>query len=426
MAWRDTGILYPLLSDQPPLRVLNYPPLALAVARGIAALGVPAIVAGRLATALAMALLVAGVAWWARARGARGTVLIGTVGLLGASYPVLYASGQLHVEPWAAAGTLWGFALLDRGRGAAGAALGGAVLALACFAKQTQAVPALAALAWVWSCRRQAALPATAAFAAVGIAGSGAITALFGMVAWRHLVGYTVGTFSLPYFGGQLLRHALPWGILLAFAVRAARREAGASRDAAVWYGAAALLWSLSAARVGASFGYFLDLHLAVVVWVGPRIFGPVDSATEPLSKPWAWLLAAQIVGASVGAGAALGVDLVRGARMQAELPALCARLGGEPFVLGEEAGLMRACGRSALIHPFIFTSLAQQGLWNGDPFERALRAGDYGIVVLPFDPRLTVRGVHAERWTPGQLAAFRGAPVIERAPAGQWLARWR
>ena len=132
-----------------------------------------------------------------------------------------------------------------------------------------------------------------------------------------------------------------------------------------------------------------------------------------------------QIVGAALGAAGALAANITRLARTEAELPALCARLNREPRMIAEEAGLARACGRPALIHPFIMTSLAAQGLWDPAPFERGLSEGGYPVVVLPFDPRGQVAGAHAQRWTKGELTAFRNAPVVESMPTGRWAALW-
>ena len=347
---------------------------------------------------------------------------MGTVGLMGASFPVLYGAGQFHVELWAAAGTVWGFGLLDRAASWKGAALGGLALALGCFAKHTQIVPSLLALGWIWVHRRRLAPAATAAFSSAGAIGASAITAVWGVEAWRHLVSYTVGVYSLANLGRQTLSHLVPWSILLAFTARTAwLRDRRVWSDPAFWYWGGALIWSLSAARIGSGYPYFLDVHIATVIWVGPRIFGTLVVR----SRLWGWLLAIQIVGADLGAAGALATNITRLARTEAELPALCAQLNGEPRMIAEEAGLARACGQPALIHPFITTSLAAQGLWNPAFFERSLSDGEYPVVVLPFDPRSQVGGAHAQRWTKGELAAFRFAPVVESIPTGRWVARW-
>lgn len=439
-SWRETGLLYPAMGAEPPYRVLNYPPLALLVARALTASGIPELAAGRAGNALALLALVGAVAAWARARGARGAALAGTVGLLGASFPVLYAAGQFHIELWAAAGTVAGFALLDHaGTLRAGArrvaALAGLALALACFAKQTQVVPAAVALAWAWSQRRPLAPFATAAFAGAGLLGAAGITAAWGLEPWRHMLTYTVGTYSLSNLGLQLLSHVAPWSILLAFAAYRMRSEGrSVLHDPLPWLWAGALAWSLSAARVGSSYAYFLDLHVATALWVGPGMFG---SGARVPSRAWAWLLALQAVAASLGVGVALGVNVTRLRDVAREMPALCASLEdgaspadrarprNAPMVLSEDVGVARACGRRVAAHPFISASLAEQGRWDPAPLEAAFRAGEIPAALLPFDPRGTPRGAHAQRWPPRLLRAFAAAPTVEPVGAGFWVARW-
>ena len=422
-SWRASGVLYPGLSPEAPYRVLNYPPLVFVLARGLGLLGMSGLLAGRLVNALGALALVVAVGAWARSRGVRGARLAGTVGLMGASFPILYGLGGFHLEIWAAAGTVAGFALLDRGSSRWAAVLGGVALAIACFAKQTQLFPALVALAWVASRRRSMAPAAVAAFAASGIVGAGVITQLWGLEAWRHMLIYTVGTFSLANLGLQAVSHLAPWAILFGFLVRTARADKQSSLgDIVFWYWCGALLWSLSAACLVSSYAYFLDLHLATVMWVGPRLFDPLWAGRAAV---WRWLLALQVVGANVGVGAALATNLARLRDVEEDLPEPCALMEGQRDVLAEEAGLVRACGHASVIHPFILSSLASRGLWDPAPLEADLRNGAYPLVLLPFDPREPAGGVHAERWHPALLAAFRTAPSVEPVGAGRWLVRW-
>ncbi|GMV05723.1 MAG: hypothetical protein AMXMBFR53_20000 [Gemmatimonadota bacterium] len=422
--WRETGVLYPRLGEGPTLRVLNYPPLVLAAVRAVAALGVPLLAAGRLVNGVGLLALLGAVALWARARGARGPVLAGTVGLLGASFPLLYGAGQLHLELWAVAGTVAGFALLATGSRRRDAVLGGLLLAAGCWAKQTQAVPALAALIWVWLHRRPSALRATAAFALGGGVGGAVVTLLWGSEAWRHMIVYTVGTYSLDSLGLQALSHAAPWALLLVFTAVTLREARGSGGDALAWYWVASLLWSLSAAREGSGYAYFLDLHVATALWAGPRIFGG-----GARGRWWPWLLAVQVVGADVGTGAALARNVARLHRVDRHLDDLCRSVAspqadGAPL-LAERAGLARACGRPAVLHPFIMSSLARQGRWDPTPLERDVRAGVYAAVVLPFDPAGDGALGDPERWTPGMLQAFREAPSVEASETGYAVARW-
>jgi len=427
MGWMDTGALYPALGEGPTLKVLNYPPLVFVLARGLTSLGLPALLAGRLVNGLGVALLILTLSLWMRARGARGSMLLGSVGLLGASFPVIYGAGQFHVEIWAALGTAAGFALADQGRGARQLQLAGMVLALGCFAKQTQVVPAAVCLLWMALHRREEMKAAFLGFVVTGVVGASAISLGAGPEAWRHMLGYTVGTFSPMNLGWQLLSHAAPWLLLLLVAGwRGLSREAGARSDPAWWYWCAAMLWSLSAVRKGSGYPYFLDLHLATVVWVGPFVFGPaMDRLAGWPRRILPWALAVQIIGANVGVAVAVGLNLDRLRLMDAHLEDLCAQFDASGVVLTEEAGLARACGRTPAAHPFIMTSLAAQGLWDPSAFEASVASGRFGPALVPFDPRLPVKGAHADRWTEPVRAAFAEAPSVEAHPSGWWVVRW-
>ena len=419
LGWMETGLLYPALGQGPTLRVLNYPPLVPVLTRGLVELGLTSLLAGRLMNTVGLLVLVGAVCAWARARGSRGSELAGTVGLLAASYGVVYGAGQMHIELWAVALTVGGFWLLASGAGRREAILGGLLLALACFAKQSQVVPALVAVAWAWRHRRPAARPATAVFVIAGVLGCAAITIAWGLEPWRHMLTYTTGTYSLGNLGLQLLSHVAPWILLIGWVgIALARQRAVAATDALAWYWVASALWSLAAARIGSGYPYFLDLQVATVLWVGPRLFG------TPLRRSWSWLLGLQVAGANLGAAGAAAFTLVAKRTAAAELPDICSRFPSGGPVLTEEAGLARACGRNTLMHPFIMTSLATRGLWETASIEAAVRAGAYSPIILPFDPRAPGR-IERERWTAGMLAAFRSAPQISSVPGGLWEARW-
>ncbi len=424
ISWLETGVLYPTLGEGGPQRVLNYPPLVPVLARGFTALGVPALLAGRLVNSFGIALVVAALAGWLRARGMRGAALLGTIGLLGASVPVIYGAGQFHIEMWAAGLTIGGFALADRGRTDRALFASGALLAAACFAKQTQVVPALIALAWLWQQRRSGRGLALAGFVLVGAVGAAAMSIAWGSDVWRQLIVYTAGTYSLANLGLQFASHAAPWAILLGIAAWAGTRSrTGAASDLAWWYWCGALVWSASAIRDGSGYAYFLDLHLATVVLAGPAIFGPPHKELRRMVVPW--LAAFQVIAANIGVGALAAVNLARLAERSGELAAVCAALPPEGPVLVEEAGLARACGRRPELHPFIMTSLARRGLWDASAFEEDVRAGAYSVAVVPFDPREPVPQAQRDRWTEPVLAAFAQARVVQTYPSGWRVLRW-
>ena len=394
---------------------------------------------GSLAAALVLWVLWA----WSGARGASRAARVGTVGLMGASLPFVYATGQVHVELWAVLFTLAGFALLDRGRGRVALAAAGGLLALACFAKQTQVVPALIGIAWVIRHRREFRMPTLLAFAAVGLAGVMALTAFAGGDVWNHLLTYTVGTYSLTTLAEQMGSHAAPWILLLAVAGWAAFRgdgqvagdgpgvssgeEAGRG-DAATWFWVGSLLWSFSSIRDGSGYPYFLDLHVATALLAGPVVFraarGPLNSAIAGpgrlRSVLWVQLVAANLLVAAV---LATNVSLVT--ERSATLDDVCAAFPDDSPALAEDAGLARACGRTAAVHPFIMTSLSRRGLWDSRAFEARIRSGAYRSVVLGFDPGTAPSGAQADRWTAGMVAAFGTASRVEALPGGWWWVAW-
>ena len=419
IGWQETGRLYPALGQDPTLRVLNYPPLVLLSTRALVELGIAPLLAGRILNTAGLLALVGVVFAWARSRGSRGAELAGTIGLLAASYGVVYGAGQMHVELVAVALTAGGFWLVASAGDRRAALVGGLLLALGCFAKQSQVVPALAALGWAWRSKSPAAGPATAMFAGAGILGCTAITLAWGVEPWRHILQYTTGSYSLGNLALQFLSHVAPWIVLLGWVVASvARSRTAAVSDALAWYWAASALWSLAAARIGSGYPYFLDLQVATVLWVGPRLFA------TPLERSWSWVLALQVAGANVGAVAGAASTLAAKRDIASNLPAVCSQLGANGLVLTEEAGLARACGRRSVMHPFIMTSLAKRGLWDAAPFETALRSGAYSPVLLPFEPRAPAR-VQRDRWTAGALAAFRDAPSVTHGPGGLWVLQW-
>ena len=104
--WMETGKLYPSIESDGTLRVLNYPPMVLVLARFLAVLGIPPLLAGRLVNGIGVMLVLGVIGWWAQARGSDTAVSIGTLGLLGASVPFVYGTGQFRIEMWAVLGTV--------------------------------------------------------------------------------------------------------------------------------------------------------------------------------------------------------------------------------------------------------------------------------------------------------------------------------
>jgi hypothetical protein len=413
LSWRETGSLYPDPTALPH-RVLNYPPLFLLMVRALVSLGVPALVAGRILGSLGVLAALGMLVGWLRTVGVSSSAALVGLGLVGTSFPLLYSAGQFHLEGWAVAATLAGFWFGSRGDG--WAILAGVALALGCFFKQTQVVLSLVALCWIWRHRSwREAVMAGVGFGVVGVVGCGLISLFFGAEAWRHMLSYTVGTFSLRQLGLQLGSFAFSWPVFVFFAFRASLGDRESRADPRTWYLLGAALWALSSIREGSSYAYFLDFHLAVLLWVIPLL----DRMPSPrLSRAFAL----QMVGASVVVGGILGYDLQQAHLTEEALPALCEVVRTGPgYTVSGSPGLVRACGGRPALHPFITASLARQGLWDAAPFEAALAVHEFGPVLLSFDPKDEVGGVNRERWTEETLRIFRD----RYSEAGRW-GDWR
>lgn len=428
LSWRESGVLYPRL-DTAPYRVLNYPPTFLVPVALLAGLGISPLAAGRLLNGAAVVLL----AWILfrdfRARGATPREAAVLTALLGASFSVLYAAGQFHLETLAVALTAAGFVALDRTSAAGGgdnpraAAYCGVLLALGCLVKQSQVPVSLAGLIWAWRHRPSSAAQVTGAYALTGAVGSAAILAAFGPEAWRHILTYSVGTYSLANLGKQLASHALPWAGFAGLGLWLGARSGADRSDPRWWYFAASGLWSLSAMRVGSGYPYFIDWHVATLLWIGPWVAGYLRGPTPEPGRPgWALpVLALQAVGGALGVAAILGYHLATVRNTAALLPDLCAEVApASALTPASSPGLVRACGGRPALHPFIMSSLARQGLWDPSPLVEELRVGRYSKVILSFDPSHELGGVDAERWDTRFIESIRSAYVVKRM-IGPW-----
>lgn len=431
LSWMHGAPLYAPLSAGPPYRVLNYPPLFLTLVRGATAAGLSPLVVARAIDTVALIVALAIVYRWLRDRGLRREVAWGTIALAGGSFPLLHLAGQFHLEGVAVCATVAGFSLARRQSTRAEIAAG-ALLALGCLTKQPQVVLSFVAIGWALFARGGSRVDAwriVTAYAITGATGCVLISVLFGAEAWRQMLTYTVGTFSPGQLGKQLASHALPWlllfGIALSFAMRTAERR----RDAATWYLMGSTLWLLSTARVGASYTYFLDWQLAVMLSVGPAIeewlARPASETARGRRRAIGALFAAQVVIADVVVAGVLAYDLHTAEQTAQSLATVCRAVPAAPaLTVAESPGLVRACGGQPALHPFIMTNLAARGLWNPASFSGDLRAQRFAAVVLPFDPATPqgATGVHAERWTPAILAGIR-AGYRGTMSGGWWVA---
>lgn len=419
LSWRETGVLYPPL-DEAPLRVLNYPPLVFALVRWVAAVGIPPLAVARLGTLLSLIVSVVVLYRWVKAAGASPSAALAVVGLSSASFGVLHAAGQFRVELPAVALTLVGLYTLHAPHRARTVALAGVALALACFAKHTQVLFPIVGAVWLARYHRSQLVPFLGGVIPTALVGVTLMHWAFGPEAWRHLITYTVGTYSVGQLVEQFVSFVLPWCVFIALAIWLARNERQERRDLRWWYFVASSVWLLAAAREGSSSNYFIDWAFATLLWIGPWLgtwlVAPSRRAV-PLFVSLA--LVAQILGASMGAAAFLFSNVVALSETRASLPALCGAIPPDQEIVPiENPGLARACGRRSAIHPFIISNLATRGLWDENPFVEDLATGVYPVVVLRFDPA-DMSPDNTDRWTPAMLDAIAANYTIVESHAG-------
>ena len=404
MAWSESARLYGPI-DHAPYRVFNYPPAFPAAVRVLMAAGLAPLLAGRLLTLASIVIAVLVVYRWLRMTGCHRPIAGLVVSLFASSFPLMFLVGQFHLQWTAVALSLLGCYVLRVPAPAARVAVAGGCLALACFVKQTQVVSLAVMGAWLLAYHRRA-LPAFAlASTAVAAVGAVVVFGSFGLDAWRHLVTYTIGTFSVEGLWHELVRHVGPWTLPLVFGLSIAARDPTGRRDVRFWYFAGSSLSLLSAARAGAASHYFIEWSLATLLWIGPSLQALLRT---PQRRGWvAAALGAQLV---LGDAIAAQKLVARGAGLQQTelaLPALCAALPARAPAPIESAAIARACGGTPVLHPFIMTNLARRGLWDERPFVRALEQGAFAVVVLPFDLS-DEEARRSGRWTPAMLEAMR------------------
>lgn len=403
LAWGERGTLYAPV-DQSPYRVLNYPPLIFSLVQAVASLGLAPLAAGRLVNLLAMAASLGLVFLWLRRAGARPREALFSLGILGSSVAVVYLAGQFHLQWVAVLLSLAGLFLVAGGRGQAPAALAGALCALACFAKQTQVVSALIALLWLLRYQRGRSLSFGLGFLAMAGLGASTASFMFGPELWRHLVLYTVGTYTWSLLGWQLLGSVVPWILLVAAAVALGARSREGRADLRWWYFCGSSVALLSSARSGSSYQYFIEWSLALILWLGPQLGAWV-------TRPWVVaLLALQLLAADVYQAS----QLVLMGRHLVSNQVLLARLGPwlpEPsgLICTDEPGLARASGRQPALQPFIISNLARRGLFDERQVVRELEQSRYPLVLMPFSVAEDRWGRSQEfdRWTPAMLEAM-------------------
>ncbi len=398
LAWNEGFSLYSTLGTEP-FRVLNYPPLYFyAVKLFTQIFTVPALLAGRIISLLSAVFSLILLGQWCRKLGLSKTQNLGLIALCATSFPLLYPLPQFHLQ-WLAVLLSFSGIYLASFKKMFPLFLGAVLLSLGCFTKQTQVITAFIVFLWLMT----HSLPKSAwflfCFGGVSFGIFKYFELQFGSEMIKHLVTYTVGSFSWIQLLRQIFFHLLPWIGFLIFAFWKARISTPKRKDIIWFYFLGQTFWLLSSAREGASYQYFMEWSLATLLWIAPALFQQ--------TPPWlVRLLKVQYIGGVIGVSLLLSYHSSYLIRLNNSLHEICSSIQNtNHFILSDDPGLVRACGQTPAIQPFIFNNLAQKGLWNEEILKSHIQRKSYDYVLFPFDIQNTFE---TERWSKQILLMIR------------------
>jgi hypothetical protein len=414
LAWEETGVLYSSLdTSSGPFRVSHYSPLFFTVVRFASSVGFDPLASGRLLNLLAMGATLFLTFRWLRNYGLNTLWALFGISLSSSNVALLFFAGQMDIQ-WLAVGlSLAGLFMLDRYEDVGRTFLSGVLCGLGCLTKQTQIVPALIGGLWLAKYRQRRLCPFLAGFLLLGAVGLIWIQEEFGREAWRHIITYAVGAFSVRNFANHVSENIVPWCCFFAFGILEGCVHKESRKELRWWYFVGTSLGLLSAARLGASYQYFIEWELATILWIMPwlaRIATEGRIFARPILKHLVvFLIVGQVFAGDIYTLVVLKKRATEHISDVQVFPYVCkALIGAEnPLVVSETVGMVRACGLIPALHPFIMTNLSHRGLWDQQAFVARLSARKYPFVLLPFDPQDLAQAFRHRRWTKEMIEAI-------------------
>jgi hypothetical protein len=432
-----------------PFLVFHYPPLYHLISRGVAALGVDGLVAGRLvslASTLAMCGCLAALAWLAvRARfGRRPAQFAAATGfaLPLAMLPVFCWAPMMRVDMLAAALGFAGMLCAAMAPARPGLLpLAGVLFVAALYTRQSAVAAPLAALLVMLPVMPGATLRAMLLAGVIGLAGLLGMTLATDGGFLRHVVGYNVNRFDLARGLSQTgtlalvsLGYVAVAGVAAVLAARdLARATAGrglprllredqGARAVAMLlaYLAVTTLMLPMAGKSGASINYFIEWSCALALFaglLGARALALL-AALPPGMRPHPGLLmlpallAWQMIATRPPWHPYLALEArtLRLLALEAEL-----RNAGRPAISDEMVLLIRS-GQGVVWESAIFAELASLGRWDEAPLRAMLEAGRFAFVLTDGLPGTAL---YDSRYTPAISAAIDRAYPRREAIAG-------
>lgn len=413
--------------NTPPYTITNYPPVYMVVLAVMVKLFGPLLWTGRIisvASGLASAAFLGMTVHTLTGR--HGTKSWGAglaTGLAFLSIPyVVQWSALARIDLLAlaqATGALWVLVKWPNRRWAF--LTGGLLLVGAIFTRQSYALAApFAAFVWLWSAtswRRAFALAfyvgglTAALFLLINALSQGGffynlVTATNNEFAWER-VEWNLNDFRrmLPVFS---LLGFLSVLLLVGMAAFGEGLDARLPSRRSAWALAAPFLLggfisALTIGKIGSNINYFLELCAALTLAIGLLLAWSEDF-------PWLriLLLAAVIFQVVHSANITTSEKMaeLEGRRAAAgqlqKLEALVTEAGGT--VLADEySDMITRQGKTMYIQPFSASQLANQGMWDQEPFVEQIRRKEFSLILIHYFPDFPV---YKERWTEEMLIA--------------------
>lgn len=398
LAWNENASLY-LPLDHEPFRVLNYPPLYFYAVKFLAQiLPLSPLETGRILSLLSGLFSFAILYQWSRKLELSKAQGLGLLALSATSFPLLYPLPQFHLQ-WLAVCLSFSGLYLIHFEKTLPLLLGALLLSLGCFTKQTQVITVFIAFSWLLTRSLPKSFYFFIFFGGVSWGLFKYFEVQFGPEMLKHLLTYTVGSFSIKQLIRQFFFHVLPWTGFVIFAFWKAFTSPAKKKDILWFYFLGQSIWLLSSAREGASYQYFMEWSLATLLWIAPTLY---KASPFPLIR----LLKIQYILGILGMTLLLGYHGLQLFKTNQALSDICNTLQKtSKYILTDDPGLVRACGQNPGLQPFIFRNLAQKGLWNEKILESRIQNRDYDYALFPFDIQSTFK---TERWSPEILTALR------------------
>ncbi len=428
LTWIHTGKIYLPLGEDHPYRILNYPPLFFIFAGWISKLGMAPFVAARILSVFAFVLASSILFLWLKREGVSLKGCLWIITLTTTSIPIFYSLGQFQIHLLAIAITLTGFYFLGHLRSHPQAILSACFLVLACFVKHTQVISVLAALLWMIVYRNKYFFTHVLTTLLLGIAGLLAIQLSFGTEVWRHLYNYTVGQYSFAQFFEQWASFFLPWFIFFGLGIWISIQQPAQRKDLRWWYFVGSSVWIVLATRIGSGYHYYTEWAFAVLLWIGPSLANWIENKNGGHVQPaHTFGLVFQIIGANVALGILLYVNITHLAQAESALPQICKEFENiSASIPAEPPSMVLACNKQPALHPFIMSSLANQGLWDETPFLQKLSDGTYPVLLLPNRPENLPTKIQKQRWTPAMRSAMIHHYEVSKQIGDSFILRWK